>query len=113
MEADQGSRIGKAGRVERFQQLYDVSGFVVTEEIARGFEVGELAIEGVRGHGRFPTRVPHAWLAQRNLADDGSGEPGVPARPDGRGRPSLHRRIVHLFLTRCSSTVNPPEMRAQ
>jgi len=51
MEADQRSRIGKAGRVERFQQLYDVSGFVGAESVAAGFKLGEVAIERVRSHG--------------------------------------------------------------
>ena len=60
MEADQRSRIGEASGVEPSQQLHDAGDFVASEAIAAGFEFGELAIESVRGHGRFPTRVPHA-----------------------------------------------------
>src|SRR5258708_38686177 len=108
MEADQRSWVGKTRGVDAIQQLHDVSGFVAAEAIAAGFELSELAIESVRGHG--DSRQGYLMACLRSVT--WLMTPGLGARPDGRGRPSLQWRIVHLFLTRRLSTVNLPVMGA-
>jgi len=56
MEADQRGWISEARGVESMQQLDDANGFVRTEAITAGFELGELAIESVWGHGWIPNK---------------------------------------------------------
>ena len=54
MEPDQRSRIGEARSGEMFEQFDNAAGFVAAEAVADGLKLGELAIESVGSHGRFP-----------------------------------------------------------
>jgi hypothetical protein len=94
---------------------------VRAEAVATGFELGELAIDGVRGHGDSRQEYLMACLRSVNLAGDArtveretSGlDPSTSLRAGSRDGRRSTLRIVHLFLTCRSSTVNPSEMGAQ